>query len=291
MGPKGNERYVGQETKSGERVQKTIGRKRADQVILLMDASASMSIADVLGGRERLSVAKEIADEIVSLLRGENVALYAFTSATIGMVPMTTDYLFTRMMIQQMHINEAETEGTDIGQALEEMRKQYFATPTPLIKSLVLLSDGDDTSLEGLSGQSKMEAIDKIAKPIEEAQNLHLYAVGIGSREGAVVPGVTYQGKPIHSALQEQLLHRLSSHGKGSYYSANASTPPSIAHAIVDQIEKEQTYADTTEMNFPKYTPNQEIFDDYFYIPLLGSLAALALILMLPDSSYKMKNI
>jgi hypothetical protein len=282
MGPRGNERYAGQEAHPLQT--KVKGRKRADQILLLLDVSASMRAADALSGQEREAIAKEIADEIVSLLRGENVAFYAFTSSTLGIVPLTTDYLFTRMMIAQVAINEGETEGTDIRQALEEMRKNYFAFPTPVVKSLVLLSDGDDTSLEGLEEEARIAALDKIAQPLEGAKNLHLYAVGVGSRTGTQVPGVTYQGKPVLSSLQEPLLRKLASHGKGGYFDANRSTPASIAHAIVDQIEKEQTYADATEMSVPLAMPNLPIYDDYFYIPLAVAIAALALILTLPNS-------
>lgn len=102
-------------------------RKRAHEVIFLIDASASMSVPDSRS-RTRLDFAKEIADQIVTLFNGETGSLYAFTSQTIPLSPSTSDYLFLRLMMRQIQINEEGTVGTNIIEALSEMQKVFQRT-------------------------------------------------------------------------------------------------------------------------------------------------------------------
>jgi Ca-activated chloride channel homolog len=289
MGPKGNEHYAAAENSPlpGQKLK----RQRTDHVIILIDASASMQTKDAPAEKEREAVAKEIADGIVSRLKGENVAVYAFTSATIGLVPLTNDYLFTRLMISQLHINEAETAGTDFKQLLEEMKKQYLASPSSTLINLVLLSDGGDTALEGLEGDAKIAAIENLLSPLQgvDTQNLHIYTIGIGSKKGANVPGVVYKGQPVHSALEEALLRRLSSYGNGTYYSVESRSPISITQSVTEAIEKERSYADQKAWNLSSPALKLALFDHYFPVPLALALAALALALLLPDTRTREK--
>ena len=85
----------------------------------MLDTSASMSVEDTRQKNTRLEVAKEIIDEMVQKLDGQNVALYSFTSALTPIVPLTLDYLFTRLMLQDVHLNYGEVAGTDLFESLE----------------------------------------------------------------------------------------------------------------------------------------------------------------------------
>jgi Ca-activated chloride channel homolog len=294
MGPKGNERYATPQGKTvPQKPQEKIKRMKTHQVILLLDASASMNIADAAEGKSREDIAKEIADNIVSELKGENVALYAFTSATMQLVPLTTDYLFTRIMIRQMGINEGETAGTDIKQALEAVRRSFFSTPTPAIKTLIVLSDGGDTSLYGLDSAAQAQAIDAIIKPIEDAEEQHLrvFTVGIGSKEGKPVPGIVYQGHPVVSGLEEAPLRKLAFRGRGQFFVANESVPWQISTAISKAIAQEQSYADESVMQLRGPSKDVRIYDYYFQIPLGIAIGALAFVLIFPDTRRRKEGV
>jgi hypothetical protein len=80
MGPKGNGRYPMSPLEQLNKPSKphTV-RQVAQDVVFLIDASASMGVADTRSGKSRLDEAKEIVEEVVSRLRGQNAALFAFT--------------------------------------------------------------------------------------------------------------------------------------------------------------------------------------------------------------------
>ena len=128
MQPKGAGRYLdGQKEVTEQRVveQKEVEgetitlRRKTHDVIFLLDASASMAVTDARGDKRRLDLAKEIVDEVVSQLDGQAVALYAFTSETSAVVPVTHDYLFFRLALRRVGIHEGDVGGTDFLGALE----------------------------------------------------------------------------------------------------------------------------------------------------------------------------
>lgn len=292
MGPKGNEQYVSSlpnghaATVKKNVLEKTLLRRNTHEVIFLIDASASMEVADV-SGRTRLEVAKEIVDDAVRHLKGENVSLYAFTSATVQVVPSTLDYLFMRLMLQQIKINEDETEGTNIKQALDFLRQQYFAKVSPKTKTLIILSDGGDTRLEGLGLEERKQAIEEIISPVADAgeKNLHVFSVGLGSAQGKEVPGVLYHGHPINSSLEVPLLHKLSLIGKGELFIAGEKTPFQISRALNQNIAQEESFVDAT-VDLPPSDMGEEVnvYDFYFQYPLAMAIAALMGCLLIPDT-------
>lgn len=287
MQPKGNERYItsAKEPSSlATHAEKPL-RKKAHEVILLMDASSSMNIADV-SARTRLEAAKVIADDLISRLHGENVSLFAFTGSTMQIVPSTLDYLFTRLMLREIQINEGETEGTNIRLALDFVKKLYFEKPSPTTKTVILFSDGGDTRLVGLNPEQTKQAVKEIISPIANAEenNLRVFAVGIGSSTGAQVPGVSFQGHPIVSSLEEALLRKLSILGRGDLFIVGNTTSLQIAQKLAQNIARDESFVDATELAPPDQKDNTHLYDLYFQIPLGIAILALAGCLFLPDT-------
>ncbi len=292
MQPKGNERYVSTTLNGEVAVTKrktpetAIMRKKAHEVIFLVDASASMKIADI-NGRTRFDVAKEIIDDVIRNLKGENVSLFAFTSATIQVVPSTLDYFFTRLMLQQVAINEGETAGTDFKQALEFLKKLYFTTATATAKTVVILSDGGDTHLVGLTGDQKNEAIANIISPVADAaeKNLRVLTVGLGSAKGKDVPGVSFQGRSVMSTLEEPLLRKLSTSARGELFVSGEMTPFEISKAIYQNIARNETFVDASVyLPPPDRGNNTRVYDYYYQYPLAIAILALMGYLFIPDT-------
>jgi Ca-activated chloride channel homolog len=292
MQPKGNERYVstapnGQVTvKKQEQTTKNNLRRKAHDVIFLIDASASMQIADI-SEKTRLDASKEIVDDVIRRLKGETVALFAFTSATMQIVPSTLDYLFTRLMLQQIDINEGETEGTDIKQALAYLRKIYFAKTSSKTKTLIILSDGGDTRLMGLSSDKLKQAIADIVSPIADAEekNLRVFVVGLGSAQGKDVPGISFQGHPVISTLEEPLLRKLSRAGRGDLFSVGTMTPFQISQTLQQHIAQDESFIDASvSLTPPDRGDETRVYDLYFQIPLGIAILALMGCLLIPDT-------
>jgi Ca-activated chloride channel homolog len=294
MQPKGNERYLS--TASGGQIaaakkppEETRLRKNTHEVIFLVDASASMQIVDV-SNKSRLDVAKEIADDVVRHLQGENVSLYAFTSSTIQIVPSTLDYLFTRMLLQQIQINESETEGTDIKQALEYLKKLYFAKGSSKAKTLIVLSDGGDTRLQGLTGEMRQRAISDIISPVEDAREkkVRILTVGIASAKGKEVPGMNFRGHPVISALEEPLLSKLSNAGDGELFIVGEMSPLDISQALSQKIARDESFVDVdADLQLPDMGEGTQIYDYYFQFPLGAAIVALIGCLLIPDTRKK----
>lgn len=297
MQPKGNERYLsttpgGQIAAEKKAPEKTRLRKNTHEVIFLVDASASMNIVDV-SSKSRLDVAKEIVDDVIRHLKGENVSLFAFTSATIQMVPSTLDYLFTRLMLQQIQVNESETEGTDIKQALEFLKNLYFAKGSSRTKTLIVLSDGGDTRLEGLTGELRQQAIAEIISPAEDAREkkLRIFSVGIASLKGKDIPGMKFQGHPVVSALEEPLLRKLSNEGDGELFVVAEMNPLDISQALSLKISRDESFVDVDgDLSPPDMGVGTQIYDYYFQVPLAIAILALMGCLLIPDTQKKIRK-
>lgn len=277
MQPKGNQRYIQQN--DSLKVLKSM-RKQMHEVIFLFDASASMDVKDV-SGRTRLAAAKEIADDIVSHLDGENVALFAFAATTIQIVPMTADYLFTRLMIRQLEINEGEN--TNLKQALETVNEQFFLHSSPIPKTLILLTDGGDTLYESLDVQTQVDALNKILQPISNAndKNMRIIVVGLGTKKGGVVPNVQFNGLPVHSSLDQKVLKRISTASKGRLFLIEEQTAMEIAQEISADIAKRAKYEQSDQS---ERGARLDVYDMYFQYPLGIALLALVLYMLIPDT-------
>jgi len=283
MQPRGNGHYPESYHKKSE---KSVLQRKAHDFIFLIDASASMAIEDSREKKSRLSSAKDIADEIASHLNGESASLFAFTSETTKLSPPTQDYFFVRMMMRQMQINEGDVPGTDFVTALTKMSADFFSQEGPKLKTLVLLSDGGDTYLETLQGDIRQQQIDNVANLIgnAEKENLRVFTVGVGSAEGGDVPNVTFAGSAVHSALEPELLQKMSAVGRGNYYSAADYSAIEIANDIARRVAVDNPYLDADAEANRQSAAQALIYDLYFQIPLGLALLCLAFGLACPES-------
>lgn len=282
MGPRGNGHYPVGPHKTGSQM----NRRVAQELILLVDCSGSMAVADSRSGMTRLDYAKDIADQIVSKLTGEAVSLNAFTSEVTSLSPATMDYLFVRLMLRQMRINEGDSAGTNLVKALKEMHQQMLSMPPGRLKRLVLMSDGGDTALEALSDQEREKEIATVLNEFDAIKQLHIDAIGMGSSKGGVVPDVTFEGRPVYSALESELMRRLARRTGGQYIEANAATAPEIADQLIARLQQDASQAEGEE-RMPSSQSRTLLYDRYFQIPLALSLLLLFFALGWPDTRGK----
>ena len=258
-------------------------------VVFLMDASASMTVNDSQH-RSRFDLSKDIANEIITRLTGERVALHAFTSEVTQLIPQTYNYLFLRIMIKQLHINEGGEPGTSISGALKEMQERYYATPTPLLKTLIMLTDGGDTYLETLQGAARDREIDLMLELISDPEHNHLriYTIGLGSLKGEEIPDISFEGKPVVSALDEELLKKISQRGRGQYYRANDFSPKQIASDITIRMQQDVQQPEPLVPNSAvvKASGAQDnlAHDLYFQIYLGLGIIFFVLSMLIPDT-------
>lgn len=268
-------------------------QREAHDIILLIDASASMTIADMRSKQSRLEFAKQVASAIVNRFDGQRVAVEAFTTEVTPLSPLTTSYFFAYSMIKQIQANEGGAPGTDLLKALQEIHRKYFAIPSNVQKTLILLTDGEDTGLEYTQSSEQQKRLKEMLDQVEDAAKNHfrVTTIGIGTKQGGSVPGITYKGESVVSRLNEELLQELSQRGSGHYYFANSFAPINLAEEIVAKIKNEENELGSKSQTSSTASGKQDnlIHYQYFQIPLGAALFLLVLILLIPNTS-KRKN-
>ena len=251
-------------------------------VVFLIDASASMNVSDGYEGHTRLEHAKTLLDEIIPRLEGEQAALYAFTSESVQIAPFTRDYLFIRLVLRQIQINEGGSAGTHLLDTLKTVYDTVLKPSSARLKTLVLFSDGEDTLLEADPSQAhqKQEQLTEWLTHAKE-DHLRLFTVGMGTTTGKAVPGILFHEKPVISSLNTALLEELSARGEGSYTQANSYAAIDLADRLVKQMEQDypQLQAEETQS-----LQQELIYDHYFQYPL--ALAILLFILAMGPLQY-----
>lgn len=276
MQPEGNAFYPDEKLHIKKPLAKEAKKLRRD-VSLLVDASASMGVPDSRHGITRLEYAKEIAGQIVGRLSGEYVAVQSFTSEPFQLSPLTLDYIYARLMLRQIQIDEGNIAGTDLAAALKNVAAKASKMPV-----LIVLSDGGDTQFESSQGIEKKRREEAIISEVVHAAEagVKIYVIGLGSKEGGEVPHITYKGQPVHSSLDDGILRQIAFKGGGKYYDANSLSSINIADELAKEIQKNIPTEDSTAIQ----GGDQPIYERYFQIPLGISILMLILVLFLPDA-------
>ncbi len=284
IGPKGNLRYT-----RGNSSKPFITEHMPQNILFLVDTSGSMAIPDARNGVTRLENGKEIMQEIIAQLNGQSVELDALSSSLIPLVPSTLDYLFTRIVIGDLQIDEGdEGGGTDFSSMFHVLGKETPSDSDSQSYVTILFSDGGDNAVESLEGEAKVRAIASLQSMLQRTNgvNQHFFTVGLGSIEGGIVPHVTFNGRQVRSELQEDLLKKMAEFGYGTYYRANDWPVWNLAHDFVEKIGKLSVPTkDAVPQRRVKLVEEKDvIYDLYYQIPLGIALMLLLLIYVLPDT-------
>ena len=270
---------------------KAITKRRHCDVIFLLDASASMNVKDTRQKCTRLESAIEIIDQMVSKMDGQNVALYTFTSTLTSVVPPKIDYFFTRLMLKDITINYGDVAGTDLFEAMEGISRRHFFSSPEKQKILLLLTDGGDTDLERLNKSDRSKQLDVMLGKMKkfEKQNVKIFTIGLGSKEGMVIPGIEFEGREVISSLDTELLTKLSETTQGQYYFANDYSALSLSDKIIQIIQAENSYIEKEEVMQKKLQREVEQNKssnshkrELFQIPLALAIILLGLEIILP---------
>lgn len=273
MGPKGNGHYPEEGTSSKKEQQEGVVKRKAHDVVIAIDASASMGIKDSRNGMSRLDYAKQIADQLISRLQGDSVALYAFTYEPALLSPATLDTLYVRLLLRSLRINEGDTAGTSLTHMLEAFQKKFLARPSQKLITFVLLSDGEDNQLKSVNDLQQY-----IQGP--SLLQTQMFTIGMGSEEGGQVPDFSAQSRLVPLPLQF-----IAQVGRGNYFEANRFTPIALIDALLEEMDKVNPFVQPGEIPASFLTGEDNlIYDLYFQIPLAIALVFLAFYLLGPNT-------
>jgi Ca-activated chloride channel family protein len=183
--------------------------------MILLDVSKSMLAEDLVPNR--LDRAKIAVSDMVERLQGDRIGLIAFAGTSVLKVPLTTDYGFFSLILDDINTESVSRGGTKIGDAVRKAMDEGFDSQEKKYKDIILITDGEDHD----------------SFPVEAAQEagekgIRIIAIGIGDEnQGRRIPitdsqgnrvFMTYQGQEVWSKLDANTLRKMANATPGGKY-------------------------------------------------------------------------
>ncbi len=164
-------------------VEQTVTRRGID-VMVVLDVSRSMLARDIAPNRlERAKVS--IRDDLLPALGGDRIGLITFAGVATLKCPLTHDYGFFRLALEDVSTASSPRGGTLIGDALRKAA-ECLDDQLDTYKIVLLITDGEDHE------SFPVEA----AKALWQDLRVPVVAVALGDeREGAQIPLDGDQGR------------------------------------------------------------------------------------------------
>lgn len=211
---------------------KTTGDTREGiETMIALDISNSMLAEDV--APSRLEKSKMIVENLVDRFKKDKVGLVVFAGDAFVQLPITSDYVSAKIFLQDISPALIETQGTDIGEALN-LSIHSFTQDTKAGKAIILITDGEDH--EGEAEEMAREA---------ESRGIRVFILGVGSTSGAPIPLGNGEylkdnsGQTVMTALNEQMCQQVAAAGKGTYIHVdNTNDAEDKLEAEISKIQK-----------------------------------------------------
>ena len=218
----------------------------AVDILLTMDISPSMLTQDFKP--DRLTVAKQMANDFASRRPYDRLGLVVFSGGAFTQCPLTNDRRILQAFINNLQVGRLK-DGTAIGMGLATA-VNHLKDSEARSKVVILITDGENNA--GDIGPIR-------AAEIAQTLGVRVYTVGIGS-EG-VVQSPTYQRDdgsfafaPRNMHFDTQLLVEVATLTGGKFYRAQTPQDLQAIYAEIEGLEKTKITTTTlkhiTEMFF-----------------------------------------
>ena len=182
-------------------------KHKGRDVVILLDTSRSMLAEDIKPNR--LERAKLAIGDLMETIRGDRIGIITFAGNASVKCPLTQDYAFVRMALDQITTESATKGGTNVGDAIRKAVNDVFDKQIKEYKDIILITDCDD-----LEESFPVQAAEKAGQ-----QGIRIIAVGLGNPDqGARIPIVApdgtktflkYQGQEVWTKLDEKTLRQV----------------------------------------------------------------------------------
>ncbi|MGK0219143.1 MAG: Ca-activated chloride channel family protein [Planctomycetota bacterium] len=189
--------------------------RRGLDLVLCLDTSRSMLVEDM--GRSRLDEAKRQIHALLDELKGDRIALLAFSGDVRAVAPLTRDRKTLGWFLDALGPEDNRRGGTDLGGAVEEALGN-FDQRSGAHEAIILVTDGED--LEGRA----LELADAA-----RANDIRIYVLGMGTESGGKIPAtgggwmVDPEGEEVISKLDSSTLANVADATGGMYLPAEGS--------------------------------------------------------------------
>lgn len=229
------------------------------EVMFLLDVSRSMLAEDATPNR--LARAKQQIKDMLDEMTGDRVGLVVFAGDSRQIVPLTTHYDDFKQALETVGPQSVRRGGSRLGDALTATA-DGFMSKTNDHRAIVVFTDGEDQESQPV----------EVAKKLREEKRIRIFAVGLGDLDrGAKIPDaesgadgyVEYQGQPVWSKMNGQVLSQIASETDAAYIPAGTKRVDmaDVYHRFVANVE--QTEFETAKIN--AYIPRFQ----WFAIPAL----------------------
>ncbi|MGL4392308.1 MAG: vWA domain-containing protein, partial [Fusobacteriaceae bacterium] len=243
---------------------------RGLDIYVIIDISNSMMAEDVYPNR--LARGKATIEKVLNNLGGDRIGFIPFSDSAYVQLPLTQDYSIARSYLNSIDATLISGGGTNLLSAIQ-LAEQSFDETESKNKVVLIISDGGEENNE--------------IKKYLSTRDLKVFAVGIGTEQGSVVPLYNdgrkvgfikdRQNKTVISQLNSKILESIADSG---YYEVNnlSDTSGNFVRAIM-KFEKDITRLEKIRT-----------YKKYFQYPLFLGLIFILLAIFLRGGKNEQKN-
>ena len=185
-------------------------RQKGRDVLIAVDTSRSMLAQDLRP--DRLTRAKLAAQDLLAQLGGDRAGVIAFAGTAFLQAPLTPDHDAVREALNGLDTEILPRGGTSLTAAIQEAA-EAFQKGESQHQALIIFSDGEELELDAVAAARE--------------HKFKVFTVGIGSREGVLIPEQTRlggtefvrdeSGQPVKTRLDEARMREVADAGGGFY--------------------------------------------------------------------------
>lgn len=218
-------------------------------LVVALDVSKSMLAEDVWlpesgdGAAEisnRLNLAHRFLYQFLGSMKNENAGLVFFAGRGLEIVPLTRDHAFFGYILRHADMLEMTDSGSNLGAALQTAKGMLEAADPAGIRTVILISDGEDTGSEDAATRQVVAEL--------SAQGVRVFCVGVGEKRAVYIParkkGMTdfdefyrdREGTYLQTRLEEDPLKSIAAATGGAYVRLEEGQLTRIAQDLRRQI-------------------------------------------------------
>ena len=211
------------------------------EMMLVVDVSNSMLAEDF--APNRLDRTRYAIDKLFASMNQDRVGMVVFAGESKVQLPITSDYRMARSFTKRLSPELVQVQGTEIGQALT-LASLSFSNNRDAGRVIILITDGETHD------NTALDAAQRAAE-----QGIRIYAVGIGTPDGAPVKVngewlKDEKDEMVVSRLNEEFLQQITAATGGGYI--RATNAAFGLDEIVREIEKIEQ-GELTTLSFEEY--------------------------------------
>jgi len=205
---------------------------RGVDIMLCLDVSQSMSTPDLKP--DRLSAAKERAEEFIAKRTGDRIGLVIFGNGSMTLCPLTLDRSILNGVIDRLEIGTLDGSRTAIGLGLASAVARLRNSKAK-DKVVILLTDGVNNAGEVDPGT---------AAHLAQTYGIKVYCIGVGSQDPVTItvndPVWGPRPQTIQADFDLQTLENISNTTGGRAYTASDAEALKRIYEEINRMEPTQ---------------------------------------------------